>query len=75
MTALKLSEDKKHLIFRGYESSGKSHHVQLKVPEWAMEVSKANLLEKMDEILPIIDGKVLFNCAPHEIVTIMLDHY
>ena len=74
MTALKLSEDKKHLIFRGYESSGKSHHVQLKVPEWAMEVSKANLLEKMEKKLQIIDSKVSFKCAPYEIVTIVFDH-
>ena len=52
MTALKLSEDKKHLIFRGYQSSGKSHHVQLKSfrnGQWI--VSKANLLEKMEEKL------------------------
>ena len=74
MTALKLSEDNKQFVFRGYESSGKSHHVQLKVPEWVNIVSKANLLEKMEENLPIKNNKVSFKCAPYEIVTIMFSH-
>ncbi len=74
MTALKLSEDKEHLVFRGYESSGKSHNVQLKVPEWVSVVSTANLLEKIEKNLQIKNNKVSFKCAPYEIVTIMFDN-
>lgn len=74
VTALKRSEDHEHLVLRGYETSGKSHLVQLKVPEWVRGVSKANLLEKMEENLRLKDKRVSFRCAPHEIVTLLLSH-
>lgn len=74
ITALKLSEDMKQLVFRGYETSGKSHSVHLQVPEGIAAVSRANLLEKIEDNLPLKERKVSFMCAPHEIVTIMLDH-
>jgi alpha-mannosidase len=74
MTAFKLSEDKEQLVLRGYETSGKGHTVHLQVPRWATKVSRANLMEEKEEDLLINSGKVSFTCAPHEIVTILLNH-
>ena len=74
MTAFKLSENMKQLVFRGYETSGKSHLVYLCVPGWVKAVYKANLLEQPEESLPLVGAIVSFVCAPHEIVTMLLDH-
>jgi hypothetical protein len=43
-------------------------------PRWATKVSRANLMEEKEEDLLINSGKVSFTCAPHEIVTILLNH-
>jgi len=73
ITTFKLSEDKEQLVLRGYEAIGKGHTVHLQVPNLVTAISRANLLEEKEEDLIINNGNVSFMCAPHEIVTILLN--
>jgi len=72
MTSLSKSGQNEYLVFRGYETSGKRHPVQLHVSEWVRFAVKTNLLEEIEEELQIRNGTISFSCNPHEIVTILL---
>ncbi len=72
VTAIKLAEAGGALVVRGYETTGQRREVALRLPAWARRAALADLLEAEQVELPIRDGMVTIQCAPHEIVTLIL---
>jgi alpha-mannosidase len=72
VTALKVAQDSRGLIVRGFEARGQPHTVTMRVSSWVKNVCRASLLEEPGELLAIVHGTVEFACAPHEIVTLLL---
>ena len=72
MTALKQAEDGQGLVLRGFEISGLAHDVTVSLPGAVQEVWRCDLMEQPLEHLAVPSGKVVFPCAPYEIVTLKL---
>ena len=72
MTALKPAQDGRGLIVRGFECSGSRHEVTLRVSPSIKRVQQTDLLEKPLQRMKLRQEKIKFTCAPHEIVTFLL---
>jgi len=73
MTALKPAQTGSGIIVRGFETTGRRHAVELKLPEHVRKAHKTDLLEQPFERLHPRKGCVRFECAPHEIATFLLE--
>jgi alpha-mannosidase len=72
MTMLKQAEDGQGLVLRGFETSGLSHDVMLSLAIPVREVRRCDLMEEPLERMDMHIGKIVFHCAPFEIVTVKL---
>jgi len=72
LTAVKKAEDDDGLIFRFYESSGKSSQVRLRLPEKAASAVVTNLMEKQEGALMLeSDGReITIPIGAYEIKTV-----
>lgn len=73
LTALKPAQTGNGVIVRGFETTGRRHTIELKLPARIRKVHKADLLERPVERLHPQNGCIRFECAPHEIVTFRLE--
>jgi alpha-mannosidase len=75
LTALKKAEDENGLIFRVYESAGKSGDVQIHVPKGATGATVTNLMEKSEgSELKLTGDTVTAAIHPWEILTIRVNY-
>jgi alpha-mannosidase len=75
LTALKKAEDENGLIFRVYESAGKSGDVQIHVPKGATGATVTNLMEKSEGTeLKVTGDTVTTAIHPWEILTVRVNY-
>jgi alpha-mannosidase len=75
LTALKKAEDENGLIFRVYESAGKSADVQIHVPKGATGATVTNLMEKAEgSELKVTGDTVTTAIHPWEILTVRVNY-
>ncbi|MGB8787771.1 MAG: alpha-mannosidase [Candidatus Acidiferrales bacterium] len=72
LTAWKKAEADNSLILRLYEWAGKESDVKLRLPTGAQSASEANLMEKTEGNLPLLNGVVTVHTKPYEIKTIQV---
>jgi alpha-mannosidase len=75
LTALKKAEDSNALIFRMYESAGKSSDVEIHLPKGATSATVTNLLEKSEGMeLKLTGDTVTAPIHPWEILTVQVNY-
>lgn len=72
LETVKQAEDGSGVILRLYECENARTHTELTVPAGVTAAYSTNLLEEIEEELPVVDGKVRFITKPYEIKTILL---
>ena len=72
LETVKQAESGEGTILRMYECENSRTKVTLSVPETFTKAYSTNLLEEIEEELPIADGKVSFTIKPFEIKTILV---
>ncbi|HIT34845.1 MAG TPA: alpha-mannosidase [Candidatus Faecousia intestinigallinarum] len=72
LETVKQAEDGEGTVLRLYECENARTKTTLHVPAAAAHAYSTNLLEEVEEELPIVDGKVTFTIKPYEIKTILL---
>jgi alpha-mannosidase len=75
LTAMKKAEDENGLIFRVYESAGKSGDVEIHVPKGATSATVTNLMEKAEGTeLKVTGDTVTAPIHPWEILTVQVNY-
>jgi len=75
LTALKKAEDENGLIFRVYESAGKSSDVEFHVPKGATSATVTNLMEKSEGTELKVNGDTITApIHPWEILTVRVNY-
>jgi alpha-mannosidase len=75
LTALKKAEDENGLIFRVYESAGKSGDVQIHIPKGATGATVTNLMEKAEGAELKVSGDTVTTAIhPWEILTVRVNY-
>ena len=72
LETVKQAEDGNGTIFRLYECQNARTNTVLRVPETVTEAYSTNLLEEIEEELPVENGKIAFTIKPYEIKTILV---
>lgn len=72
LETVKQAEDGNGTVLRLYESENARTKTVLHVPAGVQRAYSTNLLEEIEEALPVEDGKVIFTIKPYEIKTILL---
>ena len=72
LETVKQAEDGNGTVLRLYESENARTKTVLRVPAGVTKAYSCNLLEEIEEELPVVDGKVSFLTKPYEIKTILL---
>lgn len=72
LETLKQAEDGNGIVARLYECENGRTKAALTVPAGITKAYSTNLLEQIEEELPVVDGKVSFTIKPYEIKTILL---
>ena len=72
LDTIKRAEDSDALVLRLYEAHGARGRARLRVATGCSRARRANALEDDGEALEIVDGAVLIDYRPHEIVTVKL---
>ena len=72
LETVKQAEDGNGTVLRLYESQNARTKTVLTVPAGFTAAYSTNLLEEIEEELPLVDGKITFTIKPYEIVTILL---
>lgn len=72
LETVKQAEDGCGTVVRMYESENARTKVNLTVPETVKTAYVTNLMEQIEQELPVVDGKVSFTIKPYEIMTILL---
>ena len=72
LETVKQAESGEGTVLRMYECENSRTKVTLSVPETFTKAYSTNLLEEIEEELPIVDGKVSFTIKPFEIKTILV---
>lgn len=72
LETVKQAESGEGTVLRMYECENSRTKVTLSVPETFTKAYSTNLLEEIEEELPIADGKVSFTIKPFEIKTILV---
>ncbi len=72
LETVKQAEDGNGTILRLYECENARTRTVLTLPAGASKAYSTNLLEEIEEELPIVDGKVSFVTKPYEIKTILV---
>ena len=72
LETVKQAEDGNGTVLRLYESENARTNAVLTVPAGVTRAYSTNLLEQIEEELPVSDGKVAFQIKPYEIKTILL---
>ena len=72
LETVKQAEDGSGTVLRLYESENARTRTVLHVPEGTCKVYSCNLLEEIEEELPVENGAVSFLTKPYEIKTILL---
>lgn len=72
LETLKQAEDGNGVVARLYECENGRTKAALTVPQGVTKAYSTNLLEQIEEELPVCDGKVTFTIKPYEIKTILM---
>ncbi len=72
LETVKQAEDGHGTVLRLYESENARTKTVLHVPDGVTKAYSCNLLEEIEEELPVADGKISFLAKPFEIKTILL---
>ena len=72
LETVKQAEDGNGTVLRLYECYNARTKTVLTVPASFTKAYSTNLLEEIEEELPVVDGKVSFTIQPYEIKTILL---
>ena len=72
LETVKQAEDGNGTIFRLYECQNARTNTVLRVPETVTKAYSTNLLEEIEEELPVENGKIAFTIKPYEIKTILV---
>ncbi len=72
LETVKQAEDGNGTVLRLYECQNSRTKTVLTVPAGVTAAYSTNLLEEIEEELPVVDGKVSFVVKPYEIKTILL---
>ena len=72
LETVKQAESGEGTVLRMYECENSRTKVTLQVPETFTKAYSTNLLEEIEEELPIVEGKVSFTIKPFEIKTILV---
>lgn len=72
LETVKQAEDGNGTVLRLYECENARTKASLRVPAGVSRAYSTNLLEEIEEELPVLDGKVAFTIKPYEIKTILL---
>lgn len=72
LETLKQAEDGNGIVARLYECENGRTKATLTLPAGVTKAYSTNLLEQIEEELPVCDGKVTFTIQPYEIKTILL---
>lgn len=72
LETVKQAEDGNGTVLRLYECENARTKAALRVPTGVSRAYSTNLLEEIEEELPVLDGKVAFTIKPYEIKTILL---
>lgn len=72
LETVKQAENGEGVVLRLYECENARTKTVVRLPEGAKEAYLTNLLEEIQEELPIVDGKVCFVTKPFEIQTILV---
>ncbi len=72
LETVKQAEDGSGTVLRLYESENARTQTVLRIPAGVAKAYSCNLLEEIEEELPVQDGKVRFLTKPYEIKTILL---
>lgn len=72
LETVKQAEDGQGTVVRLYESENARTKTMLRLPEGVQKAYSTNLLEEIEEELPVQDGHVAFTIKPYEIKTILL---
>lgn len=72
LETVKQAEDGNGTVLRLYECENARTKASLRVPAGVSQAYSTNLLEEIEEELPVLEGKVAFTIKPYEIKTILL---
>lgn len=72
LETVKQAEDGNGTVLRLYECENARTKAALHVPANVTKAYSTNLLEQIEDELPVVDGKVAFTIKPYEIKTILL---
>ena len=72
LETVKQAEDGNGTILRLYECQNARTNTVLRVPETVTKAYSTNLLEEIEEELPVENGKIAFTIKPYEIKTILV---
>ena len=72
LETVKQAEDGDGVVLRMYECENARTKTVVRLPEGARKAYLTNLLEEVQEELPIVDGKVTFITKPFEIQTLLV---
>ncbi len=72
LETVKQAEEGCGTILRLYECENARTKTTLSVPAGVTQAYATNLVEEIEEALPVVDGKVTFTIKPYEIKTILL---
>ena len=72
LETVKQAENGEGTVLRLFESENARTKTALRVPAGTKAAYSCNLLEEIEEELPVVDGKVTFVTKPFEIKTILL---
>ena len=70
LETVKQAENGDGVVLRMYECENARTKTVVRLPEGAQRAYLTNLLEEIQEELPIVDGKVTFMTKPFEIQTV-----
>lgn len=72
LETVKQAENGDGVVLRMYECENARTKTVVRLPEGAQRAYLTNLLEEIQEELPIVDGKVTFMTKPFEIQTVLV---
>lgn len=72
LETVKQAEDGNGTVLRLYESQNARTKTVVTVPAGVKAAYSTNLLEEIEEEIPVVDGKITFTIMPYEIKTILL---
>ena len=72
LETVKQAESGEGTVLRLYEAHNARTKATVKLPEGVKAAYITNLLEEIEEELPVKDGKITFTVKPYEIMTILL---